>query len=100
MTDLQRSPFLIFSFTVYDFSRMTRMSYYPLNGPAVGTQSDATDRTLTPSAVGTIDPVATVLEQSRPGSSECYDRPPLTRPSMTRNSISRHSGQRHPPSRS
>jgi serine/threonine kinase 32 len=76
-------------FTVYDFSRMTRMSYYPLSGAAVGTQSNNTDRTLAQSAVGTIDPVATVLEPSRAGSSDSYDRPPYSRPSMTRNSHSK-----------
>jgi len=84
-------------FTVYDFSRMARMSYYPLNGEAVGTHSGSTDRTLAQSATGTINPVATVLEHSRPGSSNSYDRPPNSRPSMTQNITTQNSVQRYPP---
>ena len=88
-------PESFLSFMVYDFTRMTRMSYYPLHGASVGTNSDSTDRTLAQSATGTINPVATVLEPSRAGSPESYA---FGRPSMTRNSTVRNSVRRHPAS--
>ncbi|KJA22936.1 hypothetical protein HYPSUDRAFT_201752 [Hypholoma sublateritium FD-334 SS-4] len=55
-------------FTVYDFSNMKRMSYYPHNQPivAIGTESD--DRTIAHSLTGTIIPTATVVDRSLAGS--------------------------------
>src|SRR5258705_390430 len=53
------------SFVVYDFSRMSRMPYDPLSG-SIELQTGGTEKTLAQSATGTINPVATVLEQSRP----------------------------------
>jgi len=49
---------------------MKRMSYYPHNQPvvAVGTESNDTDRTLSPSVTGTIIPTATIVERSLAGS--------------------------------
>ncbi|KAF8150615.1 kinase-like domain-containing protein [Crassisporium funariophilum] len=70
-------------FTVYDFSNMKRMSYYPHNQPivALGTESDNTDRTLAQSATGTIIPTATIVERSQAGSPmlESSDRHQLPR---------------------
>jgi hypothetical protein len=70
---------------VYDFSRMARMPYDPLNR-AVDMQSAGTDKTLAQSATDTINPVATVLEHSRPGSTDT-DRPPYGKPSITQHSM-------------
>ncbi|CAA7265535.1 unnamed protein product [Cyclocybe aegerita] len=71
-------------FTVYDFSSMNRMSYYPHNQPivAIGTESDNTDRTLAQSTTGTIVPTATIVERSQAGSPifESCDHHPI--PSM------------------
>ncbi|TFK40032.1 kinase-like domain-containing protein [Crucibulum laeve] len=57
-------------FTVYDFSRSKRMSYYPHNQPivALGTETDTTDRTLAQSTTNTIIPTATMVERSQAGS--------------------------------
>jgi serine/threonine kinase 32 len=93
LTFLLSSP----SFILYDFSRMTRTPYDPLNGGGVGTYSGGTDRTLAQSATGTINPVATVLEHSRAGSTDSADRPPFGRPSIT-HSTTRISVQPHPTS--
>jgi len=68
---------------------MSRMSYYPLDQQAVGTRSDTTDRTLAQSATGTINPIATVIEHSRPGSTESYE--PQSRPSVTYRNNPKHS---------
>jgi len=53
-------------FTVYDFSRSKRMSYYPHNQPIVALATDS-DRTLQ-SQTGTLVPTATVAERSQTGS--------------------------------
>ncbi|KAH9481572.1 Serine/threonine-protein kinase 32A [Psilocybe cubensis] len=75
-------------FTVYNFTSMKRMSYYPHNQPivALGADMDNTDRTmLAHSVTGTVQtivPTATVVERSQAGSPmlESDDRhhhPPL-----------------------
>lgn len=53
-------------FTVYDFSRSRRLTYYPHNQP-VGT-SERSDQTLVQTATGTVIPNATIIERSQPGS--------------------------------
>jgi len=53
-------------FTVYDFSRSKRMSYYPHNQPIVAISTDS-DRTLQ-SQTGTLAPTATIAERSQAGS--------------------------------
>ncbi|KAF8962727.1 kinase-like domain-containing protein [Flammula alnicola] len=57
-------------FTLYNFSSMKRMSYYPHNQPvvALGTESDSTDRTMAHSVTGTIIPTATIVDRSQAGS--------------------------------
>ncbi|KAK7449825.1 hypothetical protein VKT23_013301 [Stygiomarasmius scandens] len=64
-------------FTVYDFGRSHRMSYYPHNQPVVtiSTDSDA-DRTIAASQTGSLQPTATVAERSQAGSPTCEDSPP------------------------
>ncbi|KAF5359219.1 hypothetical protein D9756_003139 [Leucocoprinus leucothites] len=54
-------------FTVYDFDRSQRMSYYPHN-QAIGTESTSTDRTCAPSTTATLIPTATIVERSQAGS--------------------------------
>lgn len=55
-------------FTVYDFSNMKRMSYYPHNQPVVALGADADDRTIAHSLTGTIVPTATIVDRSLAGS--------------------------------
>lgn len=57
-------------FTLYNFSTMKRMSYYPHNQPiaAVGTDSDGTERTLAQSVTGTMVPTASIVDRSQAGS--------------------------------
>ncbi|KAF9442104.1 kinase-like protein [Macrolepiota fuliginosa MF-IS2] len=57
-------------FTVYDFSRSKRLSYYPHN-QAIGTESTSTDRTCVQSTTGTLVPTATIVERSQAGSPMC-----------------------------
>ncbi|ESK82607.1 agc yank protein kinase [Moniliophthora roreri MCA 2997] len=53
-------------FTVYDYIRMKRVSYYPHNQPVVTLTGEAdTDRTLALSQTGTIQPTATIAERSQ-----------------------------------
>ena len=58
-------------FTIYNFTNMKRMSYYPLNQPVTGlvTESDDIDRTCIQSVTGTstIIPTATIVERSEAG---------------------------------
>ncbi|KAJ3573124.1 hypothetical protein NP233_g2624 [Leucocoprinus birnbaumii] len=54
-------------FTVYDFDRSQRLSYYPHN-QALGTESTSTDRTCAQSTTGTLIPNATIVERSQAGS--------------------------------
>ncbi|KXN88488.1 Serine/threonine-protein kinase 32A [Leucoagaricus sp. SymC.cos] len=54
-------------FTVYDFSKSERRSYYPHN-QTIGTESTSTDRTCVQSASNTIIPTATIIERSQAGS--------------------------------
>ncbi|KAL0954799.1 hypothetical protein HGRIS_003746 [Hohenbuehelia grisea] len=72
-------------FTVYDFSRSKRMSYYPHNQP-VGTQSESSDRTAV-SQTNTLVPTATIAERSLAGSpvppdsiAHMYIPPPMPPP--------------------
>ncbi|KAF4614238.1 hypothetical protein D9613_007733 [Agrocybe pediades] len=57
-------------FTVYDFTNMRRMSYYPHNQPivALGTDSESAERALAQSANNTIGPTASIVERSQAGS--------------------------------
>ncbi|KAF8905040.1 kinase-like domain-containing protein [Gymnopilus junonius] len=69
-------------FTVYNFTNMKRMSYYPHNQPVIGIESDNTDRTLAQSATGTIIPTATIIERSQAGSpvlesTDRHNMPPI-----------------------
>ncbi|EKM78124.1 hypothetical protein AGABI1DRAFT_114943 [Agaricus bisporus var. burnettii JB137-S8] len=54
-------------FTVYDFSKSQRMSYYPHN-QAIGTESTNTDQTCVQASSDTIIPTATIAERSQGGS--------------------------------
>lgn len=56
-------------FTVYDFSRPNRMSYYPHNQPVVplGTESANTDPTVVQSSTDSVVANATIVERSRAG---------------------------------
>lgn len=49
-------------FTVFDFSRPNRMSYYPHNEPIRPLGTDSDDRTLSQSQTGTLQPTMTVDE--------------------------------------
>jgi len=69
------------------------MPYDPLGG-SVELQTGGTEKTLAQSATGTINPVATVLEHSRPGSTDT-DRPHFGKPSIAHYSTSRNSIQRY-----
>ncbi|KAF9007613.1 kinase-like domain-containing protein [Cyathus striatus] len=53
-------------FTVYDFTRSKRMSYYPHNQP-IGPVGGDPDK-MAPSATNTIIPTATIIERSQAGS--------------------------------
>ena len=71
-----------YRFTVYNYTNMQRMSYYPHNHPviALGTESNDTERTYTQS--GTILPTTTIIERSRAGtpmleSTSCHHPPIL-----------------------
>jgi serine/threonine kinase 32 len=71
-------------FTVYDFSRSTRISYYPHNQPILTLSSDSEqDRTTTQSQTGTLVPTATIAECSQNssagamGESSTYQERPL-----------------------
>jgi len=55
-------------FTVYDFSNMKRMSYYPHNQPVVALGTESEDRTIAQSTTGTIIPTATMIDRSQAGS--------------------------------
>ena len=57
-------------FTVYDFSKSTRMSYYPHNQPIVAAVShgDEEPATVLQSATNTLLPTATVVDRSAAGS--------------------------------
>jgi serine/threonine kinase 32 len=77
-------------FTIYNFTNMKRMSYYPHNQPVTVTaaESDDTERTCTQSVTGTstIIPTATIVERSEAGTpvleSIDYRRlPPIPQPS-------------------
>jgi serine/threonine kinase 32 len=59
----------LFSFTVYDFSRSKRMSYYPHNEPVImlGTESANTDPTVVQSSTDSVVPNATMAERSQAG---------------------------------
>ncbi|CAL1716893.1 unnamed protein product [Somion occarium] len=54
-------------FTVYDFTKTKRMSYYPHNQPIVTSnhQDDLEPATVLPSATNTLVPTATVIERSQ-----------------------------------
>ncbi|KAF4571349.1 hypothetical protein EYR36_008678 [Pleurotus pulmonarius] len=55
-------------FTVYDFSRSKRLSYYPHNQPiTVGTDSEGSDPTVGHSTTNTLIPTATIAERSLAG---------------------------------
>jgi serine/threonine kinase 32 len=62
-------PDVICSFTVYDFSRSKRISYYPHNQPIVpiGTESANTDPTVVLSSTDSVVPNATVVDRSQAG---------------------------------
>ncbi|KAJ7227071.1 kinase-like domain-containing protein [Mycena pura] len=66
-------------FTVYDFMKSKRLSYYPHNQPIVTVGSDDTERTLAPSQTGTM------AERSQAGSPQFdnvhHDYPMPERPS-------------------
>ncbi|OSX58724.1 hypothetical protein POSPLADRAFT_1075693 [Postia placenta MAD-698-R-SB12] len=59
-------------FSVYDFTKNRRMSYYPHNQPIVTTgheaDADAEPQEVVPSATNTLLPTATVVEHSQGGS--------------------------------
>ncbi|KAK7690560.1 hypothetical protein QCA50_005658 [Cerrena zonata] len=56
-------------FTVYDFTKTKRISYYPHNQPIVTSNSeDSEPATVVPSATNTLEPTATVVERSQAGS--------------------------------
>ncbi|KAJ8521104.1 hypothetical protein ONZ45_g2147 [Pleurotus djamor] len=56
-------------FTVYDFTRSKRLSYYPHNQPiTVGTESGSSDPSTVHSNTGTLVPTATIAERSLAGS--------------------------------
>ncbi|KAG5636758.1 hypothetical protein H0H81_006948 [Sphagnurus paluster] len=57
-------------FTVYDFSTLQRLSYYPHNQPVttLGTSTEDTERTVAQSLDGTLIPTATIAERSQAGS--------------------------------
>ncbi|KAI0077858.1 kinase-like protein [Panus rudis PR-1116 ss-1] len=70
-------------FTVYDFTKSKRMSYYPHNQPIITSNhsEDEDPSTVLPSATNTLVPNATVIERSQAGSPD-FDRsracsPPL-----------------------
>lgn len=56
-------------FTVYDFTQSRRMSYYPHNQPitSAGHESDGEPVEVVQSATNTVQPTATIVERSRPG---------------------------------
>ncbi|KAF7796466.1 hypothetical protein EIP86_007643 [Pleurotus ostreatoroseus] len=70
-------------FTVYDFSKNNRMSYYPHNQPIVtnvGSEGDEDPAPVVQSATNTLLPTATIVDRSQAGSpTPDPDRP---RPSM------------------
>ena len=77
-------------FTVYNFTNMKRMSYYPHNQPVIElvTEPDDTERTCTQSVTGTstIIPTATIVERSQAGtpileSTDYRQLPPIPQPS-------------------
>ena len=76
-------------FTVYNFTNMKRMSYYPHNQPLeLCTESNDTEQTCTQSVTGTftIIPTATIVERSQTGtpvmeSSDYRHLPPIPQPS-------------------
>ena len=56
-------------FTVYDFTKSKRMSYYPHNQPVESSSQDESEpATVAPSATNTLVPTATVIERSQAGS--------------------------------
>jgi serine/threonine kinase 32 len=71
-------------FTVYNYTNMQRMTYYPHNQPvtALGTDSNDTERTYT--VTGTILPTTTIFECSQAGtpmleSTSCHNPPPISK---------------------
>lgn len=56
-------------FTIYDFAKNRRMSYYPHNQPitSAGHEADAETVEVTQSTTVTVQPTATIVERSRPG---------------------------------
>lgn len=74
---------ILYRFTVYNYTNMQRMSYYPHNQPviALGTESNDTERTCAQQSVtGTTLPTTTIIERSQPGTpvleSTGYHHPP------------------------
>ncbi|KAJ8093042.1 hypothetical protein PM082_020523 [Marasmius tenuissimus] len=65
-------------FTVYDYSRTQRTSYYPHNQPVGTIESDGDRTLLNHSQHDTIQPTATVAERSR--TSSPVDRDPSAKP--------------------
>ena len=57
-------------FTVYDFTKNTRISYYPHNQPIVNriSQSDDEPTAVMQSATNTLQPAATIIDRSLAGS--------------------------------
>ncbi|KAH9945005.1 kinase-like protein [Epithele typhae] len=56
-------------FTLYDFSKNKRISYYPHNQPITnGIHADADASEIAPSTTNTIAPTSTMVHGSRPGS--------------------------------
>jgi len=74
-------------FTVYNYTNMRRMSYYPHNQPviALGTESNDTERTYAQQSVtGTTLPTTTIIERSQAGtpmleSTGCHHPPPISK---------------------
>lgn len=62
--------YLMHRFTMYDFSKNRRISYYPHNQPITNGihQNEEEHSEVVPSTTNTLIPTSTVLNSSRPGS--------------------------------
>lgn len=86
-------------FTVYDFSRNKRMSYYPHNQPIATLHDGLTDgdgTTTVQSHAGTLLPTATIVERSQAGSPALEGQNPLDQPPLPNPRPSTHSGRSVP----
>lgn len=100
--------YLLSRFTVYDFSKNNRMSYYPHNQPIVTSinQDEDEPNTVLQSATNTLLPTATLVDRNSAGSPppelERSQVQPMaiSRPSTSRRSESPPSDQGVPPRRS